>query len=355
MRIGILGPIATDSVAHLLPTLPPGTPRGPSSAPMLGSLITALIARGHEVVAFTLVYAETLAQPTLRFGHGPFTLYLCQGRPHSLRPSHGHVGRAVDAFRIERERLVDAMREEALDVVHAHWFYEYAAAALDQSRVPSVVTGHDDPWRVLRHMPGLYRLRRFLLARRVMREADVLTAVSPSLAHRVAQFAGRPVEAIPNPLPAVLLGAPTAVAATPPGPRRVGVVLNGWSGLKNGRGALRAFRLLRQRRQDVELELYGTDFGRGGPAQAWARLHDCDDGVRFVGELPQQRLLRRMARLDALLHPSLEESFGLVLAEAMALGVPVLAGRHSGAVPWLLQHGHCGLLVDVTDARAIAD
>lgn len=355
MRIGILGPISTDSVAELLPDLPPGTPVGTTSAPMLGSLIGALIARGHEVVAFTLVYSQTLAQPVIRVGGGAFTLYICQGRPHSLRPSQGQPGRAVDEFGLERERLLAAMRQETLDVVHAHWFYEYAAAALDQPRVPSVVTGHDDPWRVLRHMPGLYRLRRFLMARRVMREASVLTAVSPSLACRVAGFAGRPVASIPNPLPPALLEGVPSSGGPRHGPRRIGVVLNGWSGLKNGRGALRAFRLLRMRRDDVELEMYGTDFGPGGPAQAWAKQQGCDAGVRFAGELPQQQLLGRMRALDALLHPSLEESFGLVLAEAMALGVPVIAGQHSGAVPWLLQHGRCGLLVDVRDAAAIAE
>lgn len=70
MRIGILGPIATDSVAHLLPALPAGTVRGATSAPVLGTLIESLLALGHEVVAYTLVHTETLAAPVLRHGSG---------------------------------------------------------------------------------------------------------------------------------------------------------------------------------------------------------------------------------------------------------------------------------------------
>jgi L-malate glycosyltransferase len=53
-----------------------------------------------------------------------------------------------------------------------------------------------------------------------------------------------------------------------------------------------------------------------------------------------------------LLHPALEESFGAVVAEAMAVGLPVVAGVRSGAVPWVA--GDAGQLVDVADPDAIA-
>lgn len=43
----------------------------------------------------------------------------------------------------------------------------------------------------------------------------------------------------------------------------------------------------------------------------------------------------------------------MVIVEAMAAGVPVVAGSRSGAPPWLLDEGAAGLLVDVTDVGAI--
>lgn len=352
MRIGILGPISTDSVAHLLPALPAGTVRGATSAPVLGTLIESLLALGHEVVAYTLVHTETLAAPVLRHGSGRFVLVQCQGRAHTFRFSGGRPGRTLDGFRVERERLVASLAVDRLDVVHAHWLYEYAAAALDQHAVPVVITAHDDPWRVLRHMPSLYRLGRFLLARGVMRRAAEITAVSPSLARRIAAFTGRPVAVVANPLPDLLPVRSPAAAGVP---QCIGVVLNGWSTLKNGRAALQAFARLRTRLPSARLAMFGTDHEAGGPAQRWARSHGLAEGVQFVGELPRDELLRHMAGLDVLLHPSVEESFGLVLAEAMAMGVPVVAGRRSGAVPWLLQHGRCGRLVDVDDAVEVGD
>jgi glycosyltransferase involved in cell wall biosynthesis len=48
----------------------------------------------------------------------------------------------------------------------------------------------------------------------------------------------------------------------------------------------------------------------------------------------------------------------MAIAEAMSLGLPVIAGRHTDGVGWQLDQGRAGILVDVTDpeetARGIA-
>jgi glycosyltransferase involved in cell wall biosynthesis len=55
-----------------------------------------------------------------------------------------------------------------------------------------------------------------------------------------------------------------------------------------------------------------------------------------------------------LVHPSLEESFGNTLVEAMAQWTPVVGGEASGAVPWVLDGGKAGLLTDVTEPASLA-
>lgn len=40
--------------------------------------------------------------------------------------------------------------------------------------------------------------------------------------------------------------------------------------------------------------------------------------------------------------------------EAMAIGIPVIAGSRSGGMPWTLDYGKAGLLVDVRSSEAIA-
>ena len=60
-----------------------------------------------------------------------------------------------------------------------------------------------------------------------------------------------------------------------------------------------------------------------------------------------------MAAFDLLLVPSLGEGFGLVLLEAMARRVPVIASR-VGAIPEVIAHGETGILIEPRDVDALA-
>ncbi|MBW5447008.1 glycosyltransferase [Cohnella sp. CFH 77786] len=75
--------------------------------------------------------------------------------------------------------------------------------------------------------------------------------------------------------------------------------------------------------------------------------------VRFPGALPQPELRRWMAACDALIFPSPTETFGNVVLEAMACGLPVV-GANAGAVPDTVRHGEDGLLCEPGDAGAFA-
>ena len=61
-----------------------------------------------------------------------------------------------------------------------------------------------------------------------------------------------------------------------------------------------------------------------------------------------------MACLDVIAHTALKETFGLVIVEAMAMGVPVIATK-AGGVPEIVQDGETGLLYTPGDAAQLAD
>jgi len=87
--------------------------------------------------------------------------------------------------------------------------------------------------------------------------------------------------------------------------------------------------------------------------QRVAELH-LGDRVHFSTWLdaPQLATLVRAASFAVL--PSLEESFGNTMAEAMALSVPVLS-TSAGSIPELIDNGRNGVLVTPGDARALAN
>ncbi|OZA26038.1 MAG: hypothetical protein B7X93_10565 [Hydrogenophilales bacterium 17-61-9] len=350
MKIGIVGPISTESIVKLLADDTGGLPRGYVGAPLFGNLIGALLDRGHSIVAYT---TSSDMPPDIRVSATGerFKITYCPVRPHTFRFSKGQWGRGTDAFKQERITLSQAMRDDAPDLVHAHWIYEFALAAIE-SGLPHLITCHDAPQVVLRYSPNLYRLVRYFMARQVLKQAQHLTAVSPYLKQKVEGYARAPITVVPNPLPAHPAHLAESTRQYNPARPRIAMVLNGWGARKNPQPALRAFAVLRRTFPDAELSIMGSDYGTGGKAESWAQAQGLTAGVHFMGQQPYPVLLAKLAESDLLLHPALEETFGMSIAEAMSLGVPVVGGQSSGAVPWVI--GEAGRLVDVRSPHAIA-
>ena len=76
--------------------------------------------------------------------------------------------------------------------------------------------------------------------------------------------------------------------------------------------------------------------------------------IRYVGELNEKELVRTYGKARALLNPiEWEEPFGLVVAEAMSCGTPVIAYRR-GSMPELIEHGKTGYIVESAVSNLIA-
>src|SRR6185295_7222403 len=120
---------------------------------------------------------------------------------------------------------------------------------------------------------------------------------------------------------------------------------------KNISSLLEAFRLIRRDLPDAELHLVGPGLDERGEI---ARRQPSGSSAHFHGPLSREEIGALFARSWLMIHPSLEETFGMSIAEAMAAGVPVVGGAASGAVPWVLDGGRVGVLADVTDPTDIA-
>lgn len=356
MRIALIGPFAGPALASRFPFAVEGgaLPAGYPGAPLMTALAKALVERGHRVGCISTDYSTPVAQlePFRLFQAPGVSTYFCPQRPHSFRSAGGRRGRSLDHFRFERECLLAAIKDFAPDVIHAHWTYEFVWAALD-SGVPTLATAHDSPAKVLRFTPNLYRASRYLMARRVLARCSHLTAVSPDLANDLRHWTPAPITVVPNPIPDDVLASPGCTPAAMHSKTFV-MVLNGWTKLKNGATALRAFDLARRSDAQLRLVCFGAGFEAGGPAHRWAQRRGLDAHVAFRGPVPHQTIIEQMCRSTGLLHPSRWEACCMSIAEAMSVGLPVIAGQRTDGVAWQLDDGRAGALVDVTDARVIA-
>jgi colanic acid/amylovoran biosynthesis glycosyltransferase len=126
--------------------------------------------------------------------------------------------------------------------------------------------------------------------------------------------------------------------------------------LKGTHFALEAFRLLASGIPDLTVEIIGA-----GPEEA--SLRECaskhDLPVTFLGARTQREARDLLAHSRVLCLPSTAteglppEAFGLVSAEAQAMGVPVVATT-VGGIPETLDDGQTGILVPDADPVSLA-
>ena len=75
---------------------------------------------------------------------------------------------------------------------------------------------------------------------------------------------------------------------------------------------------------------------------------------RLYPPVPRHRLRDLYSQASVLVLPSIEDGFGLVIAQAMACGIPVIATTHTGG-PDLISDGKDGFIVPIRSAAAIGE
>jgi len=214
-----------------------------------------------------------------------------------------------------------AAREEidrGADLVHAHWWVP-AGIAAPRSR-PAVVTVHGTDAALLERSA----VARWF-ARRVLRRVAVVTAVSESAAAQVRRFAGRAVGATHvHPMPVE-----TGLFADRSRGGEGLVVVGRLTAQKRVELAIRA--LERLDRPTIPLTILGDGPERPRLESLVVAL-GLEKRVRFLGAQPPAGVAAVLAGADLALFPAVGEGFGLAAAEALMVGVPVVACHDGGGV-----------------------
>lgn len=154
---------------------------------------------------------------------------------------------------------------------------------------------------------------------------------------------------------------PELASATGPEPQVFKVLFLGHCTRDKGlfeavQGALLARKKLALKRSPIELKLVvAGQFVHPDEEAEFQQLCQGEgrDGVSYAGFVSGETKRRWLEEADGFCFPSYIESFGLVLVEAMAFGLPIVATR-CGAMPEVLPPGYRGL-VAVRDAQQVAE
>lgn len=239
------------------------------------------------------------------------------------------------------------LRHEQFDVIHLHepLIPVLPYLVLLNSQAVNVGTFHafrsSSPWYT-----AFKPYMSFMMSR-----LDARIAVSPPARDFVSQYFQGPYDLIPNGIDVARFQEVEPFSWASDGTPRILFVGRFNEPRKGLKYLLRAMPLVQQQFPGTRLVVVGR-----GDSDKFAGLMERYDvrGVDFVGQATAAELPRYYASCDVFCAPSTSgESFGIVLLEAMAAGVPVVAGDIPGYRS-VIRHGLDGVLAPPKNAQALA-
>ncbi|MGD6873973.1 N-acetyl-alpha-D-glucosaminyl L-malate synthase BshA [Sutcliffiella horikoshii] len=253
-------------------------------------------------------------------------------------------------------KMAEVAKREKLDLLHVHYAIPHAVCAylakkMTDDKLKIVTTLHGTDITVLGYDPSLNDMIRFGIE-----GSDVVTAVSESLVQQTYDLL-QPKKAIQTVYnfidERVYFKKDTQDLKTQYGisdDEKVIIHVSNFRKVKRVQDVVKSFHLI-EKQVPSKLLLVGD-----GPEISvvcnLVKELGLTDKVLFLGK--QENLEDLYSISDLMLLLSEKESFGLVLLEAMACGVPSV-GTKIGGIPEVIEDGKTGFLSDVGDVEDIAE
>jgi len=324
----------------------------------------------HPIVNGVVVSVETFARELQKQGH---EVHICAPCYPGYRDSDRNVHRLPSISLPTRPRYPLAVpfggclvwrifEASPPDIIHAqHPFVTGREARRLARRLkrPLILTYHTLIRAYAHYIPlprPLVQAMAVWVSREFSNSTDCVVVPTQSVADLLRSYGvRRPIEVIPTGIDLGLIDGDERQPFRARFGIPEGVPIVAYSGRiareKNLDLLIRAFSILAPRHPEAHLLMIG-----GGPWYSYCRrLADSlriEDRVHFTGYLPRARVFDCLAGSDVFAFPSLTDTQGVSVLEAMALGCPPVAVR-SGAVADVIRDGVDGLLSEPT-ADALA-
>jgi glycosyltransferase involved in cell wall biosynthesis len=250
-----------------------------------------------------------------------------------------------------RAALDGYLRSLTPEIVHFHETYGFGARGFE---VPVIFTVHGfDSLNLRTEKRRAWWLRSHLWrqAERIgIGRQEHLVSIAPYVTAELRALSNATIDEIPNAISPEFFDTERADV-----PGRV--LFAGWlNPRKNLLTALQAVKRLVDRGVPVDLHAAGApvDAAYTDRVREYIRANGLERHARLLGRIGRDDMRREMSEACALVLPSLQENAPMVIAEALATGLPVVAADACG-IPDMVEECETGYLIDPMDAGMIAE
>ena len=237
------------------------------------------------------------------------------------------------------------------DLIHAHGRFLHAGALAlaikKKFAIKYVYTEHSTFFQ-----RGLVPEESIPICKEVISEATIFTVVSPSLLYhveKVLQAKFPQARVIPNALDKIF------EQDLKPHISHKNFFFAAIASIEYKKGIdvlVQAFNKAVQQRGDLYLNIYGD-----GPImkeiEEMISKNNLDEKIKLRGKKTKEEVVQVLDDSDAFVLSSREETFGVVVIEALSRGIPVVATKSGG--PEFIVTNECGILVEPGNAEALAN
>lgn len=303
----------------------------------------ALSAKHEIIVVYSKVdythFAPFLKYSFVKRQNGKITEYeLTTGK--SL-PVINQLKYFKDTFRFIRKEILS---QKKIDIIHSHLSYPagfLGAIIQKREKIPCVLTEHS--WIKKYFRSRIHKL----CVLYTLKHCACVVAVSQALKDNINQYCKRQVQVIPNVIEMKKFSLSDALKKD--NNLNIGI-LGGMGNFRKGLDILiKAVSLLK----DMELTVHiGGDGKYLNTFKEMAKELDIAGKCIFYGEIKPENIQDFYSKLDFYVLPSRDETFGVVVVEAMACGLPVIATKCGG--PEEIITKETGVLIDKENPQELA-